>query len=393
VAGDVVSTLRFLTAGESHGPALVGIIEGIPSGLAVDAEMLLAQARRRKLGFGRGNRQNIETDEVRITAGVRRGVTIGSPIALILENKDHVRWAEIMRVDPPSNGEPAARQVHVPRPGHADRIGGIKYDRDDLRDVLERASARETAMRVALGTVARALLAELGVTIASRVVRIGGAADASPWRDVTPDEIDASPVRALDADAAEAMVREIEAAKAAGDSLGGVFEVVARGVPVALGSYAQWDRRLEGEVARAFMSLNAIKGVEIGLGFGAAAVRGSEAHDEYEPGGEALTRYRSNRAGGIEGGMTTGQPIVVRAAMKPIATLMRPLDSVDLRTGEATRAHVERSDTCAVPAAAVIGESLLALVLADAVLEKFGGDSIGELRERVQAWERTVRAR
>ena len=386
-------SLRFLTAGESHGPALVGIIEGIPSGLALDAATLLAQARRRKLGFGRGNRQNIETDEIRIVGGVRRGVTIGSPIALYLENKDHVRWSEIMRVDPPENDAPAARQVHVPRPGHADRIGGIKYAREDLRDVLERASARETAMRVALGTVARTLLAELGVTIASRVVRIGRAVDETPWRDVPPDEIDASPVRALDGDAAAAMVQEVERAKAAGDSLGGVFEVVARGVPVALGSYAQWDRRLEGEVAKTFMALNAIKGVEIGLGFGAGAVRGSEAHDEYEPGGDTPTRYRSNRAGGIEGGMSTGQPIVVRAAMKPIATLMQPLDSVDLRTGEATRAHVERSDTCAVPAAAVIGESLLALVLAEAVLEKFGGDSLDELRERVTAWERTARAR
>jgi chorismate synthase len=388
-----VRRLRFLTAGESHGPALVGIIEGIPSGLALDAQLLLAQARRRKLGFGRGNRQNIETDEVRIVGGVRRGLTIGSPIALILENKDHVRWAEIMRVDPPENDEPPGRQVHVPRPGHADRVGGIKYGHDDLRDVLERASARETAMRVALGTVARALLAQLGVTIGSRVVRIGRVVDETPWRDALPEEIDASPVRAQDALAGEAMVREIEAAKAAGDSLGGVFEVVARGVPVALGSYAQWDRRLEGEVAKTFMALNAIKGVEIGLGFGAAAVRGSQAHDEYEPGDGVRTRYRSNRAGGIEGGMTTGQPIVVRAAMKPIATLMQPLDSVDLRTGEATPAHIERSDTCAVPAAAVIGESLLALALADAVLEKFGGDSIDELRDRAQAWERTVRAR
>ena len=388
-----MSELRFLTAGESHGPALVGIIEGIPSGLALDAQLLLGQARRRKLGFGRGNRQNIETDEVRIVAGVRRGVTIGSPIALILENKDHVRWAEIMRVEPPADDTPPGRQVHVPRPGHADRIGGIKYGHDDLRDVLERASARETAMRVALGTVARALLGELGVTIASRVVRIGGAVDATPWRDVSPETIDESPVRALDPAATQAMVAEIEAAKAAGDSLGGVFEVVAQGVPVALGSYVQWDRRLEGEVARTFMALNAIKGVEIGLGFGAAAVRGSQAHDEYEPGDGVRTRYRSNRAGGIEGGMTTGQPVVVRAAMKPIATLMQPLDSVDLRTGEATKAHIERSDTCAVPAAAVIGESLLALALASAVLEKFGGDSIAELRERVEAWERTVRAR
>jgi len=388
-----MSRLRFLTAGESHGPALVGIIEGIPSGLRIDAEMLLAQARRRKLGYGRGNRQNIETDEVRIVGGVRRGVTLGSPVALVLENKDHVRWAEIMRVDPPDDDAPVARQVHVPRPGHADRIGGIKYAFDDLRDVLERASARETAMRVALGTVARALLAELGVTLSSRVVRIGRAVDETPWRDATPDEIDASPVRALDPVAAAAMVQEIEQAKAVGDSLGGVFEVVARNVPVALGSYVQWDRRLEAEVGRTFLALNAIKGVELGLGFGAAAVRGSQAHDEYEPDADARTRYRTNRAGGIEGGMTTGQPIVVRAAMKPIATLMQPLDSVDLRTGEATRAHIERSDTCAVPAAAVIGESLLALVLAEAVLDKFGGDSVDELRERVKAWQHTVRAR
>jgi chorismate synthase len=386
-------TLRFLTAGESHGPALTGIIEGIPSGLALDAGMLLAQARRRKLGFGRGNRQNIETDEVRIVGGVRRGVTIGSPIALIVENKDHLRWAEIMRVEPPLDDTPAARQVHVPRPGHADRIGGIKYGRDDLRDVLERASARETAMRVALGTIARALLAEIGVSLSSRVVRIGAAVDETPWRDVAPEQIDASAVRALDPDAAGAMIREIEQAKAAGDSLGGVFEVVALGVPVGLGSYVHWDRRLEGEVAKSFMALNAIKGVEIGLGFGAAAIRGSQAHDEYEPGDGVRTRYRSNRAGGIEGGMTTGQPIVVRAAMKPIATLMQPLDSVDLRSGAAANAHIERADTCAVPAAAVIGESLLALVLAAAVLEKFGGDSMSELCERASAWERTVRGR
>jgi chorismate synthase len=386
-------SLRYLTAGESHGAALVGIIEGVPSGLPIDLATLHAQAVRRKLGFGRGNRQNIETDEVRIVTGVRRGKTIGSPIALIIENRDHVRWSEIMRVDAPEDDAPAARAVHVPRPGHADRIGGIKYDRDDLRDVLERASARETAMRVALGTVARTLLGALGVTLASRVVRIGGAVDESPWRDVPIEEIDASPVRALDPDAAAAMVREIEDARANGDALGGVFEVVAQNVPVALGSYVQWDRRLEGEVARAFMSLNAIKGVEIGLGFGAAARRGSEAHDAYEPDPQTRTRYRTNRAGGIEGGMTTGQPIVVRVGMKPIATLMKPLDSVDLRTGEAVKAHIERADTCAVPAAAVIGESLLALVLAEAVLEKFGGDSLGELVERVRAWETTARGR
>jgi chorismate synthase len=386
-------SFRYLTAGESHGEALTGIIEGIPAGLTLSREMLHAEALRRKLGYGRGNRQNIETDEIRILSGVRRGETIGSPIALMIENRDYVRWSEIMRVDAPPDDAPAKREIHVPRPGHADRVGGIKYARDDMRDVLERASARETAMRVALGTVARTLLAALGVTLTSRVVRIGRAVDESPWRTTTNAEIDASPVRALDPLAATAMVREIDAAKAAGDALGGVFEVVAHGVPVALGSYAQWDRRLEAEVGRAFLSLNAIKGVELGLGFGASALRGSEAHDAYEPGGDERTQYRSNRAGGIEGGMSTGQPIVVRAAMKPIATLMTPLDSVDLRTGEATPAHVERADTCAVPAAAVIGESLLALVLAEAVLEKFGGDSLDELRERVERWSGAVRVR
>ena len=386
-------SLRFLTAGESHGAALVGIIEGIPSGLALDTGTIHAQGKRRKLGYGRGNRQNIETDEVKIVAGVRRGETLGSPIALTIENRDHAKWAEIMQVEAPANDAPAARAVFVPRPGHADRVGGIKYDRPDMRDILERASARETAMRVALGTVARTFLATLGVTIASRTVRIGTIVDGSPWRDVPPDTIDASPVRVLDAEAAAAMVREIEAAKAAGDTLGGVFEVVARGLPIGLGSYAQWDRRLEGEVARAFMSLNAIKGVELGLGFEAAVRHGSQAHDAYEPDPQTRTRYRSNRAGGIEGGMTTGQPIVVRAAMKPIATLMTPLDSVDLRTGAATKATIERSDVCAVPAAGVIAESLLALVLAAAVLEKFGGDSLDEVRQRVVAWEATARAR
>ena len=386
-------SLRYLTAGESHGPMLVGILDGMPSGLKLDTATLLAQARRRKLGYGRGNRQNIETDEVRIVGGVRRGKTNGGPIALVLENRDHVRWAEIMRVDEPDDEGPAQRAVFIPRPGHADRIGGIKYDLPDMRDVLERASARETAMRVALGTVARTFLGVLGVSLHSRVVRIGRAVDETPWREVTPEEIDASPVRALDAAAAAAMIQEIETAKAAGDSLGGVFEVVARDVPLGLGSYAQWDRRLEGEVGKAFLSLNAIKGVEVGLGFGAAARRGSEAHDAYEPDPDTRTRYRTNRAGGIEGGMTTGQPIVVRVGMKPIATLMNPLDSVDLRTGEATKAYIERSDTCAVPAAAVIGESLLALVLADAALTKFGGDTVAEVVERVRGWEATARAR
>jgi chorismate synthase len=392
-------SLRYLTAGESHGQALVGIIEGIPAGLELDGAYLHAQAKRRKLGYGRGNRQNIETDEIRILSGVRFGRTLGSPIALIIENRDWRSWSEIMSVDVPADESRRDRRaVSVPRPGHADRIGGIKYAHVDMRNVLERASARETAMRVALGSVARRLLEAFGVRIQSRVIRIGEVVDDVPFEDVAPEQIDASPVRALGEAAAERMIRAIEEAKTAGDTLGGVVEIVARDVPVGLGSYAQWDRRLEAEVGKAFLSLNAIKGVEVGLGFELAALPGSSAHDSFYPADgdariKAKTTYRTNRSGGIDGGMTTGQPIVVRAAMKPLATLMKPLDSVDLRTGEATRAHVERSDVCAVPSAAVIGESLLALVLAAALLEKFGGDEIEEIKARIHAWAETVRAR
>jgi chorismate synthase len=390
-------SLRYLTAGESHGQALVGIIEGIPAGLELDAAYLHAQAKRRKLGYGRGNRQNIETDDIRIVAGVRFGRTLGSPIALIIENRDWRSWSEIMSVEPPRDEAARNRRVvSVPRPGHADRIGGIKYGHADMRNVLERASARETAMRVALGSVARRLLEAFGVRLQSRVVSIGDVVDESPFDDVPSETIDASPVRAIGAAAAQRMVAAIEAAKAAGDTLGGVVEVVARGVPVGLGSYAQWDRRLEAEIGKAFLSLNAIKGVEVGLGFQLARRPGSSAHDAFYPAagnGTLKTAYRTNRSGGIDGGMTTGQPVVVRAAMKPLATLMKPLESVDLRTGEPTRAHVERSDVCAVPSAAVIGESLLALVLAGALLEKFGGDTVEEIAGRVRAWDATVRAR
>jgi chorismate synthase len=386
-------SLRYLTAGESHGKALVGIIEGIPAGLELDADYLHAQAKRRKLGYGRGNRQNIETDAIEILSGVRFGKTLGSPIALLLENRDWRSWSGIMAVAPQDEDVPVRRVVTVPRPGHADRIGGIKYAHRDMRNVLERASARETAMRVALGSVARKFLESLGVRVGSRVVRIGDVADDSPFDDVPNETIDASPVRVLGSAAQEKMIAAIEAAKVAGDTLGGVVEVVARGVPVALGSYAQWDRRLEAEIGRAFLSLNAIKGVEVGLGFGLAEMPGSRAHDAFYPGNGVKTTYRTNRAGGIDGGMTTGQPIVVRAAMKPIATLMKPLESVDVATGEATHAHIERSDVCAVPAAAVICESLLTLVLAAAMLEKFGGDTVEEIADRVRAWDATVRAR
>lgn len=390
-----MSSLRFLTAGESHGPALAGIIEGLPAGLHLTVEHLHADGRRRKHGYGRGNRMNIETDEVQIIAGVRRGETIGSPVALVMENKDHVKWLDIMAVEP-RPGE-AARAVHIPRPGHTDRVGGIKYDRPDMRDILERASARETAMRVALGAIARRLLAELGIVVASRVVRIGEIVDETPLdADVAAlnERADASPVRVLDPHAGERIMRQIDDARAAGDTLGGVFEVVAAGLPVGLGSHAQWDRRLDGKIGAAFLALNAMKGVELGLGFRGSALPGSAVHDAYVPGqGGERTAYVTNRAGGVEGGISTGQPIVVRVAMKPIATLMKPLDSVDLRTGEAAKAYIERSDVCAVPAAAVIGEALLALVLAESVLDTFGGDTMDGLRERVRGWRETVRAR
>lgn len=352
--------LRFLTAGESHGKALIGILEGMPAGLALSAaEDLQPELARRKLGRGRGNRQKIETDSVEILSGVRRGRTIGSPIALQIVNLDFKNWTGIMGVEP-SDAEPA-RRVDVPRPGHADLVGRLKYGLDDMRDVLERASARETAMRVALGSVARKFLKECGVTIKSSVVSVGGAQ--------TEDGIAA----------------EIDAARRDGDTLGGVFETTAEGLPAGLGSYVQWDRRIEGPLAAAVMSLNAVKGVEIGLGFSGAATRGSRAHDAYGV-ERGKVVYKSNRSGGIDGGMTTGQPLVLRAAMKPLATLMKPLDSVHLGTMKPAKAHVERSDVSAVESAAVISESLVALVLAGAVLDKFGGDSMGELLPRLKAW-------
>src|ERR1700722_5717400 len=390
-----MSRLRYLTAGESHGPALSGIMEGMPAGMPLTADDIHADGRRRMMGCGRGNRMKIETDEVKILAGVRRGETLGSPVSLYIENRDHQKWLGMMTAEP-REGE-AARAVYIPRPGHTDRVGGLKYDRADMRDILERASARETAMRVALGALARKLLSELGVSIASRVVCIGEVVDETPLdADIATlnARVDQSPVRVLDSGAAERIMKNIDAAKEAGDTLGGVFEVVAGGVPIGLGSHAQWDRRLDGKVGEAFLALNAMKGVELGLGFRGSALPGSAVHDSYFPGENGtLTRYGSNRAGGIEGGISTGQPIVVRVAMKPISTLMKPLPSVDLRTGEATSAYIERSDVCAVPAAAVIGESLLALVLADAVLETFPGDTIEMLRGYVGAWRERIHAR
>lgn len=388
----LLMSFRYLTAGESHGKALLGILEGIPAGLPITVEQIHAELRRRKLGYGRGARQKIEDDAVEILCGVRHGRTIGAPIGLHIANKDWSAWRDIMQPEPFA-GE-VRRPVKVPRPGHADLVGGVKYAHEDMRNVLERSSARETTMRVGLAAVARRFLEELGIRIGSRVTRMGAAIDATPM-ELEVGELnaraDASPVRCLDKAAEAAMIEAVDQAKKEGNTLGGVFEVHASGVPLGLGSYAQWDRRLEGDLGKAFLSLNAIKGVEVGLGFGAAALPGTEVHDEYfpsasQPGPSRKVTYRSNRSGGIDGGMSTGQPLVVRAAMKPLATLMKALQSVDVLTGEATPAHVERSDVSAVPSAGVIGESLLALVLTAHVLEKFGGDSMAELRPRVESW-------
>lgn len=381
-------TLRYLTAGESHGKALVGILEGLPAGLKLSAADVQDDLMRRKKGHGRGGRQKIEDDKVEIMSGVRNGKTIGSPLALLVPNLDFKNWEGIMGAEPTDAS--AARRVDIPRPGHADLVGKIKYGFDDMRDVLERASARETAMRVALGAAARRFLIECGVVVASRVVAIGGEADDSalpcPVAALNA-QTDADPVRCSDPHFSKRMVTRINEAKAAGDTVGGVFEILAEGLPIGLGSYAQWDRRLEGPLSRALMSLNAIKGVEIGYGFRSAGVPGSRAHDAYVAKGRKVG-YRTNRSGGLDGGISTGQTLVLRAAMKPIATLMKPLDSVDLRTMKLAKAHVERSDVCAVPAAAVIGESLVCLVLADAVLSKFGGDSMAEILPRVAAWRK-----
>lgn len=378
-----------MTAGESHGKGLLGIIEGLPSGFEIELEYLLHHMKRRKMGYGRGRRMQIEDDSVEIISGIRHGKSIGSPIGLIVWNKDWKNWENIMQSEP-YEGE-VKRKVEIPRPGHADLVGGIKYQHKDMRNVLERSSARETAMRVALGSVARRFLEAIDIHIASRVIQLGKVQDNSQLNTSIQElnqKVDLSAVRCLSKSAEESMIEVIDQAKEQGDTLGGIFEVYASGLPVGLGSYSRWDRRLEGHIGHSFMSMNAFKGVEIGLGFQLGKILGSEAHDEFFPGETPLqVNYKSNRSGGITGGMSTGQPIVVRAAMKPISTLMKPLNSVNLSDGEAIKAHVERSDTCAVPAAAVIGEALLALVLAESILEKFGGDSMAELIPRIKNWQ------
>jgi len=376
---------RFLTAGESHGKGLLVIIEGVPAGLSLSEEVIAQDLKRRQGGYGRGGRMQIEQDRAEILSGVRHGLTIGSPISLLIRNKDWENWKERMSVSPVEKGiEPV---THL-RPGHADLAGVVKYDLDDIRPVLERASARETAARVAVGAVARVFLEKFGIEIHSHVIAIGGVW-ADPPEPVDWATVEGSPVRCADPQAEKAMMAAIDAARQAGDSLGGIFEVLATRVPIGLGSHTQWDRRLSGRIAQAIMSIPAVKGVEIGGGFALAELRGSQAHDIIEPG----LRRPTNWAGGIEGGMTNGQPIVVQAALKPISTIAHPLPSIDLRTGEKVLGHFERADTCVVPAAGVIGEAMLALVLAEAALEKFGGDHIEETLRNFRAYTERIHAR
>lgn len=390
--------LRFLTAGESHGRGLVALVEGLPAGVPVTAAQVDHQLGRRMQGYGRGARMKIEQDRIEWLAGVRAGETLGAPVAMLIWNRDWDNWKDVMAAEG-TPGEVRRRRLTRPRPGHADLTGVLKYARDDARDILERASARETAARVAAGALARRLLEELGVEVGSHVVSLGGVVAALPAELPAPlnEASDASRVRMLDAQAEEAAVALIDRAKKDGDTLGGEVEVVARGVMPGLGSHVHWDRKLDGRLAAMLMSIPAVKGVEVGLGFAAARRPGSQVHDPIvaAPEDPAAGGYRrlSNHAGGLEGGMTTGEPLVVRLAMKPIATLMSPLATVDLMTGAAAQAQSERSDVTAVPAMGVIAEALVCLVLADAVLEKFGGDSLVELRRNVEGYQDQLRAR
>lgn len=384
---------RFLTGGESHGKGLVAIVEGMVADLPLEEGYINRDLKRRQQGHGRGPRMKIEEDKAEIVAGVRYGLTMGSPIALFIANRDWQNWQEQMSI---SLIAPEIEPVTCPRPGHADLAGVTKYGLEDIRPIMERASARETAARVAVGAIARRFLEEFGVAVRSHTVAIGphhwerGETPSMDWQ-----RVEASPVRCANSKLEKAMMAAIDEAEASGDTLGGVFEVVATGIPIGLGSHVSWDRRLDGRIAQAIMSINAVKGVEIGVGFGAAGLKGSQAHDIIKPLSRTLSlegrglgegeakqflrgRHTTNRAGGIEGGISNGEDIVVRAAVKPVATLANALPSIDLRSGRAMKAHYERSDICVVPAAGVIAEAMLAIALADACLEKFGGDNLKE---------------
>jgi chorismate synthase len=389
-------SFRWLTAGESHGPALVAVIEGVPAGVEVTSADVAKDLQRRRLGYGRGARMSFEQDEVEILGGLRHGVTLGSPVAIRVGNSEWPKWETVMAADPvdPAELEGMARNAPLtrPRPGHADLAGMQKYGHTDARPVLERASARETAARVALGVVAKHLLHQaLGVRIVSHVVELGSVA-VKPGLHPRPEDaerIDADPLRCLDPEASRRMVEEVDAAKKDADTLGGIVEVLAYGVPPGLGSHVHWDRKLDARIAAALCSIQAIKGIEIGDAFTQARSRGTQAHDEIVPTATGVRRV-TDRAGGLEGGISTGEPVRVRAAMKPISSLSRPLATVDVATGEPATAINQRSDVCAVPAAAVVAEAMLALVLAEAAVEKFGGDSIAEMRRNVAGYLDTL---
>lgn len=391
--------IRWLTAGESHGPALSAILEGMPAHIEITTEMIGTDLARRRLGFGRGARQKFEADELSILGGVRHGKSQGGPISLQIGNSEWPKWSKVMSPDIVAADELAelARNAPLtrPRPGHADLVGMQKYDFDDARAILERASARETAARVALGAVARAFLKQsVGIEIISHVLSIGSASAKSDYRIPEASErvkIDEDPVRAADKELSDAMVAEIESAHKDGDTLGGVVEVLAFGVPVGLGSHTHWDRRLDSKLAAALMGIQAIKGVEVGDGFESARRRGSKAHDEIEKNSAGKIVRRTDRAGGTEGGMSNGEVLRVRAAMKPISTIPKALDTVDVSTGGAAKAINQRSDVCAVPAAGIVAEAMVALVLADAVLEKFGGDSVAEVRRNFESYIANLR--
>ena len=375
-----------MTAGESHGKGLIGIIEGIPAGMNITEEYIEKDLLRRMQGHGRGGRMKIEKDHAEIFSGVRHAITLGSPISLLIKNFDWVNWEDRMATGKPKKEH---RKVTMPRPGHADLAGVMKYGLDDIRNVLERSSARETAMRVAIGAVCRKLLEEVGITVGSRVYQIHNIVDETPVSNNMSlkelnDTVDASPVRCFDKAAEKKMMDVIDEARNNGDSVGGSFEVIAKGLPYGLGTYINADGKLQARISQAMMSVNAFKGVELGAGFASSAVFGSELHDEILYEDNKITRA-SNNAGGIEGGMSNAQPIHVKVSMKPISTLIKPLRSIDLNTMEPKLAHKERTDSCAVPAASIIGESMLAIVLADALLEKFGGDNLDQLKKHIKA--------
>ena len=380
----MLKRLQFLTSGESHGRGLLGILDGLPAGIDINEKYINHQLKRRQMGHGRGGRMKIEKDQAQIFGGVRHGKTLGSPLGILIDNLDWENWTKKMSVDPVNE---KIKPVTLPRPGHADLAGVHKYEFDDIRNVLERSSARETTMRVALGSVCRKVLEDIGIFIGSRVVQIHDVKDEQKYNlspTVMNSNADDSPVRCLDKNAEKEMVAVIDKAKKAGDSVGGIFEVIATGVPYGLGSYSQWNNKLQARISTMMMSINAFKGIEIGTGFKSATKFGSEVHDEigYENG--KFTRY-TNNAGGIEGGMSNAQPIVLWMSMKPISTLIKPLRSVDIATHEKKNAHKERTDSCAVPAASVVSESMLCITLLDALLEKFGGDSVNQLKSHMKS--------